>query len=390
MFGTIRSVFFCLPLLLSARLAAGEGVLYEVRPPSSIQVSCPICGFAPPQPLAGTFLLVQDPADPEGFAIEDLRLKGGIHGPTSIGGSGTFRRHPPAASAMLLETVIDGLAVSLEGGGCESCPFSAVEWPVIEVGLSDPRTGFVTYDLHLMAAPEVEYVRYELRPGSAYTIMNIERQTTPLAGTFLLGKVDEIGGSAMYRIDSIAFRGTSEESDLKIRGSGTWIRETAGQNGALSLSIETGSYRRLEPTYHDQGEDVTVPLPGIDFTMSLDQSGFELWIFLLRIVAEPGDSPAFRRGDATGDGAVDISDAVSVLAAAFLDGSPPACEEAGDADADGKLDISDAVSILGFLFLGGREPTYPGPRECGVPGEPAPGCLQPGCEGWPDAGWLVH
>lgn len=61
----------------------------------------------------------------------------------------------------------------------------------------------------------------------------------------------------------------------------------------------------------------------------------------------------FIRGDANGDAAVDISDAIKVLTVLFAgDPSGLACREAADANRDGYLDISDGVSILDNLFMG--------------------------------------
>jgi hypothetical protein len=70
-------------------------------------------------------------------------------------------------------------------------------------------------------------------------------------------------------------------------------------------------------------------------------------------------------GDANGDGALDISDAVNILSILFVggdkvfpcgDGSAtnPASVQLIDWQPDGTVDISDAVALLSFLFLGGQ------------------------------------
>jgi hypothetical protein len=71
--------------------------------------------------------------------------------------------------------------------------------------------------------------------------------------------------------------------------------------------------------------------------------------------------PAFHRGDANGDGVMDISDGLCVLAFLFDGGSDFRCREAADANNDGKLDCSDSIVILGYLFVGTRPPVEPGP-----------------------------
>ena len=82
-----------------------------------------------------------------------------------------------------------------------------------------------------------------------------------------------------------------------------------------------------------------------------------------------------RRGDANGDGRVDISDSVAVLSYLFLGATTPGCLDAADVDDSGDLDITDGASINIFLFLGGTAPPEPGPFACG--GDPTPDAL--GC-----------
>ncbi len=62
---------------------------------------------------------------------------------------------------------------------------------------------------------------------------------------------------------------------------------------------------------------------------------------------------AFKRGDATLDGKVDLSDAISILT--FLFGGVGLfhdCLNAMDADDNSQVSISDAIRILGYLFQG--------------------------------------
>ena len=88
-----------------------------------------------------------------------------------------------------------------------------------------------------------------------------------------------------------------------------------------------------------------------------------------------GGEESFRRGDATADGGIDLSDGVSILNWLFLGGPQPPCQDAADTNDSGGIDLSDAVSILNFLFLGGVEPAPPGPTDPGV--DPTPDDLPP-------------
>jgi hypothetical protein len=88
----------------------------------------------------------------------------------------------------------------------------------------------------------------------------------------------------------------------------------------------------------------------------------------------------FRRGDATGEGLVDISDGIFVFNYLFLGGSAPGCPAAADTNASGLVDISDGIYLLNFLFLGKAAPPAPFPgcgsdsTGSGLPCETQPGC----------------
>src|SRR5262249_23738050 len=77
------------------------------------------------------------------------------------------------------------------------------------------------------------------------------------------------------------------------------------------------------------------------------------------------DPVRFRRGDANGDGRIDISDAVGILTYLFLGGVEPGCLSALDANGDGNLVLTDAVYLLLYLFGSGPAPSQPFPG-CGM------------------------
>ncbi|MBI4603022.1 MAG: hypothetical protein HY721_13775 [Planctomycetes bacterium] len=101
-----------------------------------------------------------------------------------------------------------------------------------------------------------------------------------------------------------------------------------------------------------------------------------------RLSLEPApDAPMrFLRGDTDGNGASNLTDAVSLLAHLFLSGPALPCADAADADDDGQLALTDAVLALDFLFRGGPRPPAPS-RQCGCDRtEDALGCdLEPAC-----------
>lgn len=76
------------------------------------------------------------------------------------------------------------------------------------------------------------------------------------------------------------------------------------------------------------------------------------------------DGPVFLRGDANGDGSVDVSDAVAVLQYLF-EGFTLGCVDAADFADSGSVNIADPVGIVSFLFAGGAFPSMPYPG-CGI------------------------
>jgi hypothetical protein len=103
-------------------------------------------------------------------------------------------------------------------------------------------------------------------------------------------------------------------------------------------------------------------------------------------VPDECERTSFHRGDADGNGLLDLYDTSVVVGSLFL-GSRLDCLEAADADNDAAVDLSDAVGLLYFFFLGGPPPASPGPvgspcgRDPDAPGSAGDlGCLTyPGC-----------
>lgn len=68
---------------------------------------------------------------------------------------------------------------------------------------------------------------------------------------------------------------------------------------------------------------------------------------------EHEEEPLFIRGEANGDGARDLSDAVFVLNHLFAGGNAPSCMKAVDSNDDSIVDLSDPVYFLRAFFGGG-------------------------------------
>ncbi len=78
-------------------------------------------------------------------------------------------------------------------------------------------------------------------------------------------------------------------------------------------------------------------------------------------------SPVFHRGDADGNGDLQLTDAVRILNVLFLGTGVLNCLDAADADDNGTVQLTDAVRILNVLFLGTGTIPPPGPptEACG-------------------------
>jgi hypothetical protein len=84
----------------------------------------------------------------------------------------------------------------------------------------------------------------------------------------------------------------------------------------------------------------------------------------------PGSSPSFgvnsgywqesiygfMRGDANGDGVINVSDAIFLLNYLFRNGPEPDPYALGDANNDGQILVGDAIFLLNYLFRGGPAP----------------------------------
>ncbi len=62
------------------------------------------------------------------------------------------------------------------------------------------------------------------------------------------------------------------------------------------------------------------------------------------------------RGDADGDGMIDIADVIYLLNYLYKGGSAPDPLERGDANEDGVVDLADAVYLINYLFRQGPPP----------------------------------
>jgi len=75
----------------------------------------------------------------------------------------------------------------------------------------------------------------------------------------------------------------------------------------------------------------------------------------------------FKRGDADGNGSVELTDVIRALTWQFVGGVEINCQDAADIDDDGAITLTDAIRSLNYQFVGvaGTIPDPPGPIQCG-------------------------
>ncbi len=130
-----------------------------------------------------------------------------------------------------------------------------------------------------------------------------------------------------------------------VAGGVSQIREVSGGSGLCSqnsLTVEFGlGLNLLVDTLQIQWPsaksiDTYINIPA-DQVLTLYQGGF-------------------ARGDANGDGVVDLGDAIYILNYLYKGGPAPNPAWTGDANSDGVVDLGDAIYILNYLYKGGPPP----------------------------------
>ena len=66
--------------------------------------------------------------------------------------------------------------------------------------------------------------------------------------------------------------------------------------------------------------------------------------------------PAYICGDSNGDEAVNVGDAVFLIAYVFKSGPEPYPFEAGDADCNLSVNVGDVVHLINYVFKSGAAP----------------------------------
>ena len=383
---SIRRLFLLAGLSLAApRLDAQEdGVLHDIREGSTITDECLFCDRAPiVRAITGSFVAAPAPSPAifQSFAISDLVFQD-AEGEYRGTGAGTYSLGLDGSQRLSLEVEVNGVG----GIKLASEPGKVTApWPVIDITVPEPEPHdeFHVYRIRIVAAPRVAMTLYSLEKESYLiddcTVCGRPTILVPIEGTFLLGEVaGPPNPTSTYRIDGIDFKSTGKGPAYTVSGAGAYRQ---GGEVALLQEIVLDVQVNDVPGVHMESGPVEVPaaLPAID--IQAEQTNPPgIIVYGLRIVAKPVvDGVPFRRGDANGDGEVNISDPVNILLWRFSTGEEPDCLDTADANDDERHDITDAIFLLLYLFQGEQTPPEPGPDRCGTSPTASTGCKSYDC-----------
>ncbi len=177
--------------------------------------------------------------------------------------------------------------------------------------------------------------------GSAPTSVSIDRNdwilkttSTEAYAVHIIYDTLRAGGQNVSYSDSVIVRGGTKPYTFQIAG--------GSLPTGLVLSSSTGI---ISGTPSDSG-NFLVSIRATGVSGGSDTKDFEIRI-------EP---QSFVKGDADGNGMVNISDAVYLIGYIFSGGPAPSPLFAGDADCSGIITVSDAVYLISYIFSGGPAP----------------------------------
>jgi hypothetical protein len=147
------------------------------------------------------------------------------------------------------------------------------------------------------------------------------------------------------------------------------------RNGELIAEFTATS----RATYTDSNPPLGVPLRYEMFAAQRGENCSGPMLTCTITLTSP--DPIFRRGDADGNGLLQLTDSLYILNGLFRSGPPPSCPDAADADDDGTITLTDAIYILRHLFQSGPPLPAPGSAACGLDptADALPQCVYTGC-----------
>ena len=183
------------------------------------------------------------------------------------------------------------------------------------------------------------------------------RQISPGSSLDLDVTVENTGAADVTAVVEVELVSTTSGLPVDIWSSGL-VNIVAGASFAATASFTT-------PPEDGLLTILTATIDGIEYGLDVGR---------VDVVWPDG---VFRRGDATGDGVVNLADPLFALAYMFQGGPEPTCVDTIDVTDDGQVSLADPIYLLAYMFQGGPPPLPPGPSNCGL--DPTDDTLPP-CE----------
>ncbi|MGB2979628.1 MAG: ASPIC/UnbV domain-containing protein, partial [Candidatus Zixiibacteriota bacterium] len=128
-----------------------------------------------------------------------------------------------------------------------------------------------------------------------------------------------------------------------IDGAPVWqLREISGQTGMNAQNSLNAHF--------GMGDASIVDSVKIEWPSALLQVLTDVSVNQFLIITEP------LRGDANGDGEVNVGDVVFIINFLYRGGDPPVPMERADANCDGIVDVGDVVYLVNYLYRAGPQP----------------------------------
>jgi hypothetical protein len=157
-------------------------------------------------------------------------------------------------------------------------------------------------------------------------------------------------GREMLRQGGVGFLGATKVA----YGAGGWNHAYYGSSQSLdyffTTCVTSGDYTQGEAHQWALREMYTNGLWIIDVEYQMFEWG-ALW-------GNPALSMAsyVLRGDANGDGVINLADVVYLINYLYKSGFAPSPPDAGDTNCDGTVDLADVVNLINYLYKGGPAP----------------------------------
>lgn len=230
--------------------------------------------------------------------------------------------------------------------------YSADNSVVYESGAYDPVTGELTHD--------AEAKIYEIKPGISGSLAPVVNLTAGPSFHFVLN-------DTVYSDNRIPPRGFTNAAFDSIQSPPVGYSYADGQYwddsyyqlpSSAARAVVTLYYQATSKEYIEflRDENVTDDQGEVLYSLWANNGKSEPVVMVADTIVL---QTSVVCGDADGDGATNISDAVYLITYIFAGGPPPSSVEQADVDCSGAVNVTDAVIIINYIFAGGFAPCDP-------------------------------